>query len=177
MPSTPLSLTIELKGKDSTQAALSRARSGVQSISEQVSRAKAQFIAFQASMLSIGRLAALANLADQVQQVNARLKLATQSTQQFAQAQALAYRVAQQARRGDAVGEGGQRRGGWTMRMKARGRPRTRARPMTASSPSPATMPSTACSQPGHMLAKPKTRRTANAIMSSEYQAGRRDDG
>ncbi|MCL6619498.1 MAG: tape measure protein [Thermomonas hydrothermalis] len=96
MPSNQLSLTLELKGKDSTQAALSKARAGVQSISEQLSRARVQFLAFQASMLSMGRIAALANLADQVQQVNARLRLATSSAQEFAAAQALAYRVAAQ---------------------------------------------------------------------------------
>lgn len=96
MPSNQLSLTLELKGKDSTQAALSKARAGVQSISEQLSRVRVQFLAFQASMLSMGRIAALANLADQVQQVNARLRLATSSAQEFAAAQALAYRVAAQ---------------------------------------------------------------------------------
>lgn len=96
MPDNVLSLTIALKGKDSTQAALGKARAGVQSISEQLEALKRQAQLALTALVSFGQLRALVRLADEVQGVNARLKLATASAQEFAAAQTLALRVAAQ---------------------------------------------------------------------------------
>lgn len=106
MPDKNLSVAIEIKAKDSASGALSKTRAGLQSISEQLAAARAQFIAFQASMLSLGRIAALAKLADDIALVNARLRLAVDDARAFAEAQQFAHDVAARTGAGFEAGAG-----------------------------------------------------------------------
>jgi len=92
-----LDVAVTISAKDNTGAAFGKVRGGVESISQQLALAKAQFIGFQASLMSLEKVRALAELADQVQAVNARLKQVTQSTGEFVQAQQLSYRIARES--------------------------------------------------------------------------------
>lgn len=91
-----LEVALRITAKDSTQGVLGKTRAGLESISRQLEVARNAFVAFQGALQLRAGIAGLAALADQVQQVNARLRLATSSMQEFAAAQALAYRVAAQ---------------------------------------------------------------------------------
>lgn len=89
-----LELKLRITAQDSTGQALSRARAGVESVSRQLAAARNAFLAFQSAMGLSSGIAGLARLADEINSVNARLRQVTQSAQEFAQAQRLAYRVA-----------------------------------------------------------------------------------
>jgi uncharacterized phage infection (PIP) family protein YhgE len=87
---------IVITAKDSASPVIDKTRDGLESISRQLQQARNAFLAFQGAMgLSTG-VSALAQLADQVQQVNARLQLAVNGAREFAEAQKFAYRVAAQ---------------------------------------------------------------------------------
>ncbi|MCM2480207.1 tape measure protein [Serpentinimonas maccroryi] len=90
-------LGILINAKDNTKGALGKTRAGVESISTQLSQARNAMLGFAASVLSLGQIAALAQLTDQVRLVDARLRLVTRSTHEFVQAQRLAYEVARQS--------------------------------------------------------------------------------
>lgn len=89
-----LEVALRITAKDSTGAALGKTRAGIESISRQLQAARNAFLAFQGALGLQSGLAGLVRLADEVQSVNARLKLATASVREFAQAQQFAYRVA-----------------------------------------------------------------------------------
>lgn len=91
-----LEVALRITAKDSTQAAFSKTRAGLESISRQLEVARNAFLSFQAVMGLKTGLSGLAAMADEVQAVSARLRLASSSAREFAQAQQLAYRVAAQ---------------------------------------------------------------------------------
>ncbi len=74
---------------------MSAARKGVQSISEQLGRAKQQLIGFAAGFASIHGVRQLAAIADQAAGIRAQLQLATSSTQEYASAQAEVFAISQ----------------------------------------------------------------------------------
>lgn len=87
-------IEIVISAKDNASPAIGKTRAGLESISRQLQVMRNAWLALQGVTGLSGGVSALANLADQVQQVNARLRLAVQSAREFAQAQALAYDVA-----------------------------------------------------------------------------------
>lgn len=91
-----LDLAIRITAQDSTGAALTRTRAGLESISRQLEVARRAFLSFQGALGLQAGVAGLVRLADEVQSVNARLRLATSGAQQFAIAQREAYRIAAQ---------------------------------------------------------------------------------
>ncbi|MDP2786254.1 MAG: tape measure protein [Sulfurimicrobium sp.] len=74
---------------------LGRTRSGVQSISEQLSVAKTQLIAFFSIQYGIGLAKDLIQTADAFTSMNSRLKLATQSSVEYTTAQAALFAISQ----------------------------------------------------------------------------------
>ena len=87
-------IDIVISAKDNASPAIGKMRAGLESVSRQLQIMRNAWLALQGVTGLSGGVSALAGLADQVQQVNARLRLATQSAREFAQAQALAYDVA-----------------------------------------------------------------------------------
>lgn len=80
------------KGAD---AQFGKTRAGVQSISEQLSLAKAQLIGFFSIQYGVGLAKDLIQTADAFTSMNARLKLATQSSEEYATAQKALFDVSQ----------------------------------------------------------------------------------
>lgn len=91
-----LDLAIRITAKDSTAGALGKTRAGLQSISREIALARNAFLTLQGAMGLQGGISSLARLADEVQSINARLRLAVGTVREFAQAQQFAYRVAAQ---------------------------------------------------------------------------------
>lgn len=91
-----IDLAIRITAKDSTAGALGKTRAGLQSISREIALARNAFLTLQGAMGLQGGISSLARLADEVQSINARLRLAVGTVREFAQAQQFAYRVAAQ---------------------------------------------------------------------------------
>lgn len=79
---------------NAAQTAFGKTRAGLESISQSLAGARKAFIAVQAAQGAFASLAGVQRLVDGYASVNARLKLATQSTLEFAQAQDSVRRIA-----------------------------------------------------------------------------------
>lgn len=82
------------------QRSFSATRAGVQSISEQLARARTELLAFLSVRVAGAQLGALIKTADEVKLLDARLRLATKSHQEYAAAQAGLFEIAQRTRTG-----------------------------------------------------------------------------
>ncbi len=91
------SLSIVINAKDNTSAALGRTRAGLESISGQLDAMRSRLQSTAAGLIAFGQIKALADMADQVQSVNARLKLASATMQEFAAAQRESYAIARES--------------------------------------------------------------------------------
>lgn len=88
-------VSIVISAKDSASPALGKVRAGVKSISEQLDSMRAQVTRVTAAWIGLGQLRELAALSDQWAMTNARIKLATQSSQEYAAAQAAVFDISQ----------------------------------------------------------------------------------
>ncbi len=86
-------LSITINAKDNTSAAFGKTRAGVESISRQLDAMRSSLRATAGSLIAFSQIKALSALADDIQNMNARLKLVTDSTRQFAQAQREIYQI------------------------------------------------------------------------------------
>ncbi len=79
------------------QAAMgfSRARAGVQSISQQLAAAKAQMLAFIGGAQALSVLRGMGRMSDEIANINGSLRLATRSNREFAVAQAEVFAISQ----------------------------------------------------------------------------------
>ncbi len=87
-------LSIVISAKDNTSAAFGKTRAGVESISRQLDSMRNGLRATAGSLIAFSQIKSLANLADEVQNLNARIKLVTESSRQFAQVQRELYQSA-----------------------------------------------------------------------------------
>lgn len=77
------------------EAQLGKTRAGVESVSDQLSRAKTQLIGFFSVQYGVALAKDIIQTADAFSSMNARLKLATQSSEEYATAQSALFGIAQ----------------------------------------------------------------------------------
>lgn len=92
-----LEVALKITAQDSTAGALSRTRAGLESISRQLAIARNAWLSLQGAIGLQAGLSGLAEMADRIQSVNARLRLAVATASDFAQAQQAAARIAAQS--------------------------------------------------------------------------------